>query len=478
MSDAPQMAAGATTSPSSSLSGMAVPVAAGRGAGVSASLVDLDGRRVAWFSLAGGKHRGAIGPAEGEVIERLIRLALDLGVPVVGELSTAGADVFEGVPSLHAWGRVAAALSRASGAVPIILSVVGPCVSGPALLLGIADHVVMTVDAYAYVSGAQAVADFTGVTTTREALGGATVHSTRSGVASLVVQDTDDARWAVLDLLSFLPSNYLEAPPVTACSDPIDRSCRAAAEAVPSRPMASYDMRAVVNDVVDHESFLEVRAASAANVVTGYARLGGTPVGVIANQPSQKAGTLDIEAARKAARFVQCCDAFGLALITFVDSPGFQPGSDIEWRGMIRHGAQLVHAYAAATVPRLCVVVRKAYGGAYIVMDSRGLGNDLCVSWPAAEIAVMGAPGAVAVLHGRRLAKVDDDDDRARRQAELESEYAERHCTPAMAAERGYVDEVIDPHDTRRILVAGLSALHTKRATTGRPPARHTNTPL
>jgi acetyl-CoA carboxylase carboxyltransferase component len=468
MTDAPRVVGGAT----------AVPVAAGRGAGVSAWLADVEGRQVAWFCLAGGKHRGAIGPSEGEVIERLVRLALELGLPIVGELSTAGADVFEGIPSLHAWGRVAAVLSRASGAVPVIFSVVGPCVSGPALLLGMADHVVMTGSAYAYVSGAQAVADFTGVATTREALGGAAVHSTLSGVASLVVDDEDEARWAVIDLLSFLPSNYLESPPVVVSADPVDRACRAAAEAVPSRPMASYDMRAVVADVVDHESFLEVRPLTAANVVTGYARIGGVPVGVIANQPSQKAGTLDIEAARKAARFVQCCDAFGVALVTFVDSPGFQPGSEIEWRGMIRHGAQLVHAYAAATVPRMCVVVRKAYGGAYIVMDSRGLGNDLCVSWPAAEIAVMGAPGAVAVLHGRRLAEVDDDADRARRQAELETEYAERHCTPAMAAERGYVDEVIDPHDTRRVLAAGLAALSSKRAVPRRPPARHTNTPL
>ena len=467
--DGPPLAGGAT---------MPVPVAAGRGAGVNAWLADLDGRQVAWFTLAGGKHRGAIGPSEGEVIERLVRLALELGIPVVGELSTAGADVFEGLPSLHAWGRVAAALSQASGAVPVIFSVVGPCVSGPALLLGMADHVVMTTDAYAYVSGAQAVADFTGVTTTREALGGSAVHDTRTGLASIVARDTDDARWAVVDLLSYLPSNYLEGPPVTACSDPVDRPCRAAAEAVPSRAMASYDMRSVVCDVLDHESFLEVRAATAANVVTGYGRLGGVPVGVIANQPSQKAGTLDIEAARKAARFVQACDAFGLALVTFVDSPGFQPGREIEWRGMIRHGAQLVHAYAAATVPRLCVVVRKAYGGAYIVMDSRGLGNDLCVSWPSAEIAVMGAPGAVAVLHGRKLAEVDDEADRARRQAELEAEYADRHCTPAMAAERGYVDEVIDPHDTRRVLAAGLHALSSKRAGHARSTARHTNTPL
>ena len=455
----------------------AVPVAAGRGGAVSAWLTEIDDRRVAWFTLAGGKHRGAIGPVEGDVIERLVRVALELGVPVVGELATSGADVYEGLPSLHAWGRVAAALSRASGAVPVILAVVGPCVSGPALLLGMADHVVMTTDAYAYVSGPQAVAEFTGTATTRTALGGASVHDTVSGLSSLVVTDDDQARYAVADLLSYLPSNYLEDPPLAACTDPVERACRAAAEVVPSRPTASYDMRVVVTDVLDKESFLEVRAANAPNVVTGYGRLGGVPVGVIANQPSQKAGTLDIEASRKAARFVQGCDAFGLALVTFVDSPGFQPGRDLEWRGMIRHGAELVHAYAAATVPRLCVVVRKAYGGAYIVMDSRGLGNDLCVAWPAAEIAVMGAPGAVAVLYGRKLGAVDDEEERGRRQAELEADYAERHCTPAVAAERGYVDEVIDPAETRRVLAAGLTVLRSKRAVPA-AAVRHTNTPL
>lgn len=456
-----------------------VPVAAGRGGAVSACLGDLDGRQVAWFTLGGGKHRGAIGATEGEVLARLVGLAMELGIPVVGELSTSGADVSEGLPALHAWGRVAALVSQASGAVPVVLSVVGPCVSGPALLLGMADHVVMTADSYAYLSGPQAVTEFTGTATSRRALGGAAMHSTGSGLASLVVEDHHEARGAIGDLLSYLPGNYLEEPPVSRCTDPVDRPCRAAAEAVPSRGTASYDMRAVVTDVVDHESFLEVRAASAPNVVTGYGRLGGVPIGVVANQPSQKAGTLDIEASRKAARFVQACDAFGLALVTFVDSPGFQPGREIEWRGMIRHGAQLVHAYAAATVARLCVVVRKAYGGAYIVMDSRGLGNDLCVSWPTAEIAVMGAPGAVAVLHGRRLAAVDDEADRLRRQAELEAEYVERHCTPAVAAERGYIDEVIDPHDTRRVLSSGLAALRTKRAARPRAvTARHTNSPL
>jgi len=451
-------------------------VGGGRDCAATAALTTMEGRQVAWFRLAGGRHKGAVGPAEGEVIERLVRLALDLGVPVVGELATSGADVSEGLPSLHAWGRVARALAEASGTVPVVFSVVGPCVAGPALMLGLADHVVMTIDAYAYLSGPRAVTAFTGAPTSHTELGGATVHQRRSGLASLVVADGEEAGWAVCDLLSYLPSNYLVDPPAGALDDPADRPCAAAAGTIPDRATASYDVRAVISDVVDRRSFLEVRAASAANVVTGYARLAGAPVGVIANQPHQKAGTLDTDASRKAARFVQGCDAFGLPLVTFVDCPGFQPGRDLEWRGMIRHGASLVHAYAAATVPRLCVVLRKAYGGAYIVMDSRGLGNDLCVAWPSAEIAVMGAPGAVAVLEGRRLAAIDDPEERARMQAELEATYAERHCTPDTAAERGYVDRVIDPAETRQVLTTALAALRTKRVAPG--PLKHSNTPL
>ena len=459
------------------MSPAAAPVSARRGGAVTASLTDIDGRRVAWYRLAGGKHRGAIGPTEGQVLERTVRLALDAGVPVVGEIATSGADVTEGVASLWAWGRVAKALADASGMVPVVLSVTGPCVGGPALLLGMADHVVMTADAYAYMNGPRAAASFTGVTTGHRDLGGAEVHSNRSGVASLIVLDEAEAAGAVADLLSYLPSNHLEEAPAWPCDDPPDRASEVAAAVVPERPTASYDVRVVIGDVCDAESFLEVRPGLATNVVTGYARLAGAPVGVIANQPRSQAGTLDIEASRKAARFVQCCDAFGIPLLTFVDGGGFRPGRDLEWRGMIRHGAELVHAYANATVPRLCVVLRKAYGGAYIAMDSRGLGNDLCLAWPTAEIAVMGAPGAVAVLQRKKLAAIADPDERARVRAGLEADYAERLCSPAVAAERGYVDDVIDPHDTRRLLTAGLAALRTKRAMP-RSRAKHSNTPL
>ncbi len=456
---------------------LGLPIAAGASVAVTASLRPLDGRNVAFFRLDGGKHRGAIGPSEGVAIERLVRQAGELGLPVVGVMATSGADIYEGVASLHAWGRVARAVSQVSGAVPVIFAVVGPATSGPALMLGLADHVVMTADAFAYVSGPEAVAEFTGVSVDRHSLGGAAIHDSRTGVASIVAADEDDALAALSDLLAYLPSNHLEDPPSFAlpADDPLDRPCRRAAAVVPSDGRASYDVRTVLADVLDAGSFLEVRARYAPNMVTGYGHLGGRPVGIVANQPLHRAGTLDIEASRKAARFVQHCDAFNLPILTFVDTPGFEPGKDLEWRGMIRHGAELVHAYAAASVPRLCLVLRKAYGGAYIVMDSRELGNDACFAWPCAEIAVMGPKGAVQILYGKRLAQTADPEEAARLRAGLEADYEARFCSPAEAAERGLVDDVIDPLQTRAVLAHALAVHTTKRE---RPTSRkHTISP-
>jgi len=452
------------------------PVFGHRSTAVDACLLDLDGRQVSWFSLDGGKHRGAIGSAEGEAMERAVRMAIELGIPIVGRVASSGADVNEGIAALHAWGRVARAMVDASGVVPIILLLVGPAVSGPALLLGIADHVIMTNDAFAYVSGPDVVVSFTGVAIDRDRLGGAAVHERESGVATIVVANEDDALLVARFLLGYLPSNHLEDPPVEIADDPVDRDCERAAAAVPARAMASYDVRTVISDVLDHDSFLELRAAYAPNMITALGRLDGRPVGVIANQPMIQAGSLDIDAAQKAARFVQWCDCFNLPVITFVDTSGYLPGRDLEWRGIIRHGAQLLHSYAAATVPRLCVVLRKAYGGAYIVMDSRGLGTDWCVAWPSAEIAVMGGPPAVQILHRRKLDAIEDPAGRAEEQTALETEYAERFLNPYIAAERGYVDEVIAASDTRRALAGALMRLGTKREhATNR---RHSNTPL
>ena len=444
-------------------------IAAERGGAAEAAIRELDGREVGWFRLAGGPHRGAIGPVEGETIAALVRQAVDLGIPIVGSMATSGAEVREGVTSLHAWGRVAAALHRASGVVPVALAVVGPCVSGPSLLLGLADVVVMTEDATAWVSGPKAVAEITGREVDAKALGGAGVHGLRSGVAALTAADEDEALASISMVLSYLPDNNHEVPEVWPTDDPVDRPCSIAARTVPDTANASYDVRVVVRDVLDDATFVELWGGFAANVVTGFGSVGGRPVGVIANQPSRLAGTLDIEASQKAARFVQLCDSFNVSLVTFVDTPGFQPGKDIEWRGMIRHGAELVHAYAAATVPRVAVVLRKAYGGAYIVMDSKGVGNDHYLAWPAAEMAVMGAAGAVEILHGRKGVTAED-------RAALEADYSARYCSPEIAAKRGYVDRIIAPEETRAAVASALRALRNKREHL--PARRHSNTPL
>jgi acetyl-CoA carboxylase carboxyltransferase component len=453
-----------------------LPVATQREGAVRAELRELEGQLVGFFHLEGGKHRGAIGPVEGETIRRLAIAAVDAGAPIVGVLATSGADVTEGVASLHAWGGVARALAQASGVVPIVLIVTGPCVSGPALLLGLADVVVMTLDAFAYVSGPSMVAGFTGVSIGHAALGGAAVHAVDSGVASIVAEDEDEALLAAADVLSYLPDHNLSEPPVHPTDDPIDRLCTHAAAVVPTSPSESYDMRDVIADVADAESVLELRPYHAANLVTALGRVGGIPVGFVANQPAQLAGTIDIKASQKGARFVQWCDAFNLPLVSLVDTGGFQPGKDLEWRGMIRHGAELVHAYAEASVPRVSVILRKAYGGAYIVMDSKALGSDLCVAWPRAEIAVVGAEAAVEILYRRHLTAIDDDAARLAERAALEQEYADRLCSATLAVERGYVDELIDPTSTRLVVASALRSLQHKR---DHPPRRrHSNSPL
>jgi acetyl-CoA carboxylase carboxyltransferase component len=442
----------------------AVPLNAHADVAASAEIRDVDGRKIVWFRIAGGKHHGAIGVTGAATVERAVQMAGKFGIPLVGELDTSGAELRDGVAALHAWGRLARALVQISGQVPTLAVVTGACVSGPALALGLFDHVVMTDDAFAYVTGPDSVAEFTGMTVSREQLGGAAMHGARTGVASMVVVDELAARDAIAALLSYLPDHHLADPPRHAVDDDLDRLCVHAAAAVPERPAASYDVRVVVGDVLDAGSFLEVRARYASNVVTGLGTLAGRPIGIVANQPCHRAGTIDIEASRKTARFVAWCDTSNLPLLTFVDTPGFEPGRDLEWRGMIRHGAELVHAYAAATVPRLSVVLRKAYGGAYIVMDSRRLGNDFCVAWPGAEIAVMGAAGAVAILG------------KGRADPGLVENYRTAFENPYRAAERGLVDAVIDPVDTRRVLCDALEILVNKRD--AQPARRHSNTPL
>ena len=319
-----------------------------------------------------------------------------LGIPFVFFVASSGADVLDGVAALHGWGRAAAAISRCSGQVPVIAAATGPVVSGPALLLGLSDLVVMSSEAVAFVSGPQMVAEFTGIRVGIGELGGTAVHATASGLCAV---ESDDVDGAVAELLEYLPSNTDEVPPLAPVSDSVLRPTAELRTVIPDRKAATYDMRDVLRELCDDGEFRELWPRWAGQIVTAFARLGGMPVGVVANQPRILAGTLDIAASQKGARFVRLCDAFNLPIVSLVDTPGFLPGKDLEWRGMIRHGAELAFAYAQATVPRLCLILRKAFGGAYIVMDSRGIGNDVCLAWPDAEVAVMGASGAVQILH-------------------------------------------------------------------------------
>ena len=411
---------------------------------------------------------GSLTPSDSDTMAEAAQLALKARLPLVGFLASGGASVDHGIEALHAWGRAARRVAECSGVVPVVMAVDGPAVSGPALMLGLADAVVMTPDSYAFVSGPGMVSQLTGVEIDAGRLGGPEVHARRTGVAALEAEDAEHARELVVELLDRLPAHTDSEPARRPTADPSGRLCPELRDVVPAAPTGSYDVRRVITAVLDRDHpFLELRGRWAMQIVTGLGRIGGRVVGVVANQPQSMAGTLDIPASHKAARFVAFCDTFSIPILTLVDTPGFLPGKDLEWRGMIRHGAQLVFAYADATVPRLCVILRKAYGGAYIVMDSRTMGSDLCVAWPSAEVAVMGARGAVQILH-RRAAPEE--------MAALEADYNERYLTPWIAAERGLVDDVIDPAHTRRTLAAALEGLHSKRErVVGR---KHSNPPL
>jgi acetyl-CoA carboxylase carboxyltransferase component len=425
------------------------------------------GRKRVVFRVDPSRHAGAISEAAGRQIAAAARLAKSLRVPLVGVISSSGADVFEGVASLHGWGSAARALVECSGIVPVALIVTGPALSGPALLLGLADLVAMTTDAYAYVSGPEAVAGWTGRRLEPRDLGGSGVHARMSGVATFVTDNESDAEAAIDHALAYLPDHNDDAPPDWPSDDPPNRETPELTDLLPAQPNGSYDVRRLIEAIADDGAFLELRARWAPNLVTAFASIDHISVGVVANQPQAVAGTLDIESSQKGARFVGLCDAFNLPIVTLVDTSGFFPGKDLEWRGMIRHGAQLAFAYAEATVPRVSVITRKAYGGAYIVMDCKSMGNDLCVAWPSAEVAVMGAKGAVAILHRRETEE---------QQAERESAYKDDFLNPYIAAERGYIDAVIEPRETRTCIARALNHLSVKRETLA--PRAHANGPL
>jgi len=434
----------------------------------------IDGRKVFVFSQDFTVFGGALGEVFAEKIHKVMDLAESVGCPMIGLNDGAGARIQEGVVSLAAYGGIFLRNVKASGVIPQISVILGPCAGGAVYSPAMTDFVFMVKGtSHMFITGPDVVKTVSGEDVTQEELGGAMTHASKSGVANFVAEDEDSCLEQVRYLFSFLPQNNLEDPPYFEPSDDPDRRCETIVDLIPDAPNKPYDIKKVIAEVVDEGDFFEVHALWAMNIVCGFARLDGHVVGIVGNQPQVLAGTLDIDASEKAARFVRTCDAFNVPLVTFVDVPGFLPGTDQEYGGIIRHGAKLLYAYCESTVPRVQIVTRKAYGGAYVVMNSKSIGADLAFAWPSAEVAVMGPQGAVNIIFRKEIDGASDPDTR---RAQLIEEYTERFANPYIAAERGYVDDVIDPRETRRVLIRSLDMLRTKREQL--PQRKHGNVPL
>jgi propionyl-CoA carboxylase beta chain len=450
------------------------------GDGVITGYGTVDGRQVCVFSQDFTVFGGSLGQVYGEKITKVMDLAMKTGCPIVGINEGAGARIQEGVVSLALYGEIFRRNVLASGVIPQISLIMGSCAGGHVYSPAVTDFTIM-VDGTSnmFITGPDVIKTVTGEDVTMEELGGARTHNTKSGNAHYMGADEDDALDYTKALLSYLPQNNLDEAPTY--DDPADLEIsdvdRALDALIPDSPNQPYDMHSVIEAVLDDQEFLEVMPLFAPNILVGYGRVEGRSVGVVANQPMQFAGTLDIDASEKAARFVRTCDAFNIPVLTFVDVPGFLPGTDQEWNGIIRRGAKLIFAYAEATVPLVTIITRKAYGGAYDVMGSKHLGADINLAWPTAQIAVMGAQGAANIVHRKTLKQVEKEGgDVEARRAELIQEYEDTLANPYVAAERGYVDAVIAPHETRVEVVRALRLLATKRETL--PPKKHGNIPL
>jgi len=434
----------------------------------------VDGRTVFVFAEDFTAFGGSLGEVVADKICKIIDLALDTGAPLIALKDSGGARIQEGVVALDGYGRIFERNVRASGVIPQISVIMGPCAGGAVYSPAITDFVYQVEEtSHLFITGPDVIKAVTGEEVTFEQLGGAHTHASNSGVTHFVTATGRVALEEIRYLLSFLPSNNMEVPPYFTPLDPSDRMEEALTEIIPTSANQPYDVVDLVEMIVDDGEFYQVHEHFAENIVVGLARLDGYSVGIVGNQPSVLAGTLDISASVKAARFIRFCDAFNIPVVSFVDVPGFLPGVDQEHNGIIRHGAKLLYAYAEATVPKVTVITRKAYGGAYIVMNSRALRADVVFAWPTAQIAVMGAQGAVNVIHRRDIAAAADSEAKRR---ELITEYEERFNNPYLAAERGLVDDVIEPRETRPRLIRVLEMLRTKRESM--PPRKHGNIPL
>jgi len=444
------------------------------GDGVVTGYGEVNGRKTFVFAHDFTVFGGSLGEVLAEKITKVMDKAVEVGSPVVGLNDSAGARIQEGVQSLAGFGEIFRRNTEASGVVPQISAIMGPCAGGAVYSPALTDFTFMVKDtSHMFITGPDVIKTVTGEEVSFEELGGAVTHASTSGVAHFACDSEEDALDDIRQLLSYLPPNNVEDPPRAEPWDDPERADDSLNSVVPDEPRKPYDMHDVIGGVLDEGSFFEVHEGFAKNVVVGFARLDGHAVGVVANQPRVNAGTLDIEASEKASRFVRTCDAFNVPLVTFVDVPGFLPGTDQEHNGIIRHGAKLLYAYSEATVPLLTVITRKAYGGAYDVMASKHLGADVNYAWPTAEIAVMGPQGAVNILYDDELEAADDPD--ARRE-ELIAEYREEFANPYTAADRGFIDAVIEPPETRSRLVSDLELLRSKRDSL--PEKKHGNLPI
>ncbi len=444
------------------------------GDGVVTGYGTIHGRKVYVFSQDFTVFGGSLSQAHAEKICKIMDLALKAGVPIIGLNDSGGARIQEGVVSLGGYAEIFLRNTLASGVIPQISAIMGPCAGGAVYSPAITDFLFMVKGtSYMYVTGPRVVKAVTQEDVTHEELGGAEVHAQKSGVAHFMEEDDVACLERIRELLTYLPQNNRSEPPLVPTEDPPDRRSEELAKLIPENPNKPYDMHAIIKSIVDDGVFLEVHRDYARNIIVGFARLNGRSVGIVANQPDVLAGVLDIDAALKAARFVRTCDCFNIPIVTFVDVPGFLPGTDQEWRGIIKHGAKLLYAFAEATVPKVTVIVRKAYGGAYDVMSSKHIRGDFNFAWPTAEIAVMGPQGAVEIIYSKELEGAEDPETL---KAKFIEEYRAKFANPYIAAQMGYVDDVIDPADTRPVLIRSLEMLSSKRDSN--PWRKHGNIPL
>ena len=447
------------------------------GDGVVTGHGTVDGRVVYVFAQDFTVFGGSLSETYAKKICKVMDMAMKVGAPVIGINDSGGARIQEGVTSLAGYAEIFERNILASGVIPQISAIFGPCAGGAVYSPALTDFIMMTEDnSYMFVTGPKVVKTVTGESISTEDLGGGRIHASKSGVSHFLVENEEEGILVIRKLLSYLPQNNLEEPPVTDNDDPIDRLDEVLNEIIPDNPNKPYDVKDVIDAIVDHGEFLEVHRNYAKNIVVGFAKFDGQPVGIVANQPSYLAGVLDIEASRKAARFVRFLDCFNIPIITLVDVPGFLPGSGQEYGGIITHGAKLMFAYGEATVPKITITLRKSYGGAHDVMSCKQLRGDLNYAWPSAQIAVMGAAGAVQILQGRQLKDVTDPKEKAELIAKYEEEYTEKFANPYQAASYGYIDDVIEPRNTRIRIIRGLQSLATKKLVN--PPKKHSNIPL